>query len=194
MKKTFINDDDLFAAIMKGDEQAKKQLYETIGPPLYGFALKWVKNKEAAEDILALAFSKSLSGAIPFDNLKHISCYVFNAVRWGCLDHKSIPSYYIPLDKIEETIAGDEQIEEDYIRFENRKAVFAQINALPKESDRRILMLTMAGKKPVEIAAETGLSAKYVRRRIAALATIIRNELLIKNIITVLLLLMFIKY
>jgi DNA-directed RNA polymerase specialized sigma24 family protein len=195
MSKNFNNDNELFEAIMNNNALAIKQYYETIFPPLCGYTYKWVKNREVGEDIASYSFAKTLGSDVSFRDLKHMNCYMYTTARWGCLDYlkKNPPPYNVPLEKVEEMLSDDTLFEEDFIRFEYLKLVYAEIKKLPRELDRRILLMTMASYTPEEISRATGKSTRYVQRRLRILAEIIRNGLIDNNLITVLLLLFFIK-
>ena len=199
MKKKFETDDELFNALMSNDEQAKKQLHNDRIRLLYWLAFQMVKNKEEAAYIAKYAFSKSLSKG-PFKNLEHLIRYMNRAVRYASLDYlkslkaaKTIPAYKIvPLENEEDEPAAKQQIEDDFIRAERLKAVYAEINNLP-DLERRIMWLSLEGKKTAEIAEELGCTPRQVRDKLRTLPEIIRNALINKNIITALLLLFFIK-
>jgi RNA polymerase sigma-70 factor (ECF subfamily) len=195
MSKNFNNDDELFEAIMNNNALAIMQYYETIFPPLCGYTYKWVKNKEAADDIASYSFAKTLRSDVPFRDLKHLDCCMYTTARWGCLDYlkKNPPPYNVPLEKVEEMLSDDTLFEEDFIWFENIRFVNAEIMKLPRELDRRILLMTMASYTPEEIGLATGKSTRYVQRRLRILADVIRTVLIDNNLITVLLLLFFIK-
>ncbi|HCR91431.1 MAG TPA: hypothetical protein DIW50_13425 [Prolixibacteraceae bacterium] len=51
-------DNNLVALLQKGDEQAFKLLFEKYGTRLYQFSLKYLKEKESAEDLLNEVFLK----------------------------------------------------------------------------------------------------------------------------------------
>ena len=198
--RKYATDDELFRAIMNNDEQAKKQLHKDRIRLLYWLAFKMVKNREEAAYIARYAFSKSLSSGKPFKDLEHLTRYMNKAVRYASLDHlkslkaaKTIPAYNIvPLENEEEALTAEQQIEDDFTRTERLKAVYAEINNLPY-LDRRIMQLSLEEKNTEEIAEELGCTPRYVRDRRRALPKIIRNALINKNIITVLLLLFVIK-
>lgn len=197
MNEKFSNDDELFAAIMNNDEQAKRVFHSRVIQSLYWLAFKFVNNKMEAEDIASLAFSRSLTSGTQFNDLKHIIYYMRKAVRFACLDHlkkhKNDPSYHVPIEKLEEELANDQNIEEDFIRAEYLQAVYAQINNLPDEQDRRILLLTMDSRSNEEIGEAIGRTPRYVRDRRNVLVKILRNKLIDNDIISVLLLLLLIK-
>lgn len=186
MRNRFNDDNQLFDAIMDHNEQAIKQYHNTIIQPLYGFAYKRINNKDAAFDIATDAFNTTLQSGVKFISLKHIAHYMYNNARYKCKDYfkrKAIPLPDVPLENIEDTVAGDENVEDDITRSEYRKAIYKQIDALPGEKDRCILLLTLQSKKPAEIASELSCSDEYVRNRLKRLAEIIRNELINKKII-----------
>jgi RNA polymerase sigma factor (sigma-70 family) len=197
--RKYATDDELFNALMNNDEQAKKQLHKDKIRLLYWLAFRIVKNKEEAAYIARYAFSKSLSGG-PFKDLEHLIRYMKRAVRYASLDYlkglnaaKTIPAYKIvPLENEEDELAAKQQIEDDFTKAERLKAVYAEINNLP-DLERRMMWLSLEGKKTAEIAEELGCTPREVRDKLRTLPEIIRKALINKNIITVLFLLFFIK-
>ncbi len=108
---------------MKKDELAKKQFYYDIK---YACCIGWlpekIENREDAEYLARLAFSRTLASQAEFKDLKHITRYMCKAVRFACLDYvkrlkakKNMPVYNIPLEKVEEALADEQQVDEDYI-------------------------------------------------------------------------------
>lgn len=192
MKETFNNDDELFKAIMKNDEQAIKKYHDDIYPALRGFAHKRVKDLEAATDIATDAFCDTLKSGYKFTDLNGITWYLYNNARFKCRDHnkKKVSPQDSPLDDEKFLVADAAQFENDVIWAEFRRITYEQIKGLPRDIDRDILMLALKGYKPVEIAKQIGTYDEYVRTRIKNLAKQIRNELIDKKIITVLILLL----
>jgi RNA polymerase sigma-70 factor (ECF subfamily) len=198
--KRYGSDYELFQALIDNDQDAKEQFHKTIGPVLYLIAFKKVKDRDAAFDIATEAFIRSLEKGGPFNDLEHVTRYMYNAVGYEFLNYlrrakakKNNPSNkVVPLEKKEEAIGDELTIEAEITRAENRKALHAQIAKLP-EMDRRILILTLENKTNDEIAEELGCTTRYVRDRRNKLARDIRNALVANKIITVLFLLIFIK-
>jgi RNA polymerase sigma factor (sigma-70 family) len=192
MKETFSNDDELFRAIMNNDEQAIKKYHDDIYPALRGFANKRVKDLEAATDIATDAFCDTLNSGYNFTDLKGITWYLYNNARYKCQDHKKrkAPANDSPLNDDEVLDADALQFENDVIWSEFRMIAYEQIKALPRKIDRDILIQALKGFKPVEIAKQLGTYDEYVRTRIKDLAKQIRNELIDKKIISVLILLL----
>lgn len=192
MKETFNNDDELFKAIMNNNEQAIKKYHDDIYPALRGFAIKRVKDIEAATDIATDAFCDTLNSGYRFTDLKGITWYLYNNARYKCRDHKKkkLSPYDSPLDDEEVLDVDALQFENDVIWSEFRMIAYEQIKALLRDIDRDILMLALKGFKPVEIAKQLGTYDDYVRTRIKDLAKQIRNELIDKKIISVLFLLL----
>jgi RNA polymerase sigma-70 factor (ECF subfamily) len=189
MKKKFKDQIQLFEAIVNNDQQAIKQFYDHIIEPLSGFIRKTINNKEDAEEIAADAFVESLNRIDKCRNLKHLKCYIFIRARFKCQDyHKKTTIPIKPLEDVERTEKCDQDIEGDIFKEEVAKAVLTQINNLDRKIDRQIMLLSLAGIKTSEIALQLGYSEEYVRNRRRKLLKDLRNDLINKKIITVLVL------
>jgi RNA polymerase sigma factor (sigma-70 family) len=188
-------DNQLFDAIINNNEQAIRQYHDDIIPPLCGFAYKWIykDNKEAAADIATDAFCDTLKSGVKFDDLKHVTSYMYINAGFKCGEYNKKKKKMLPpnrpLEDVEYTLLDDQNLEDDVIRSEFFKAILMQINNLDREKDRKLLLLSLRSFKPVEIARQLGLDDEYVRTRIKDLAKKIRNELITKKIITFLFLL-----
>jgi DNA-directed RNA polymerase specialized sigma24 family protein len=192
MKKKFTDDEQLFEAIIKGDKQAIEQFREDKITPLTYLALEYIGNKQDARGIAINAFYKTLQSGVAFESLNHIYNYIRGRVRFACLDYiKGLPGY-IPIEDVEHTLISEQDFEAKMIKAEYYYALYKQIKKLPSKTDRDILLKTLEGKNPVEIAREIGRTDRYVRRRLESLGKKIRNELIANKIITVLFLLLFI--
>ncbi len=61
MKSTFVNDDELIAAMLRGDEAAFRSFFASYFPRLYRFALPRLANDaEAARDVVQGALAKAM--------------------------------------------------------------------------------------------------------------------------------------
>lgn len=182
---------ELFKAIMEKDPLAIKQYHKKIFRLLFKLAYNWIPNKAEANDIVSMAFARSLSGDTPFNDLDHIKNHMCQAVKWACQDKlkKAGQVKNVYVDNMDEIYKRELQFEHDYIDATYVDLIYAEINSFKKPLDRKILLRTMASFTPAEIARETGKTPKYIQRRLKKLTDIIRNQLNNKNTITVLLLL-----
>jgi RNA polymerase sigma factor (sigma-70 family) len=197
--KRYAIEAELFEALMRKDERAIKQFYYEKIPLLYWLACQKISNKEDAVYLARLAFSKTLASDKVFKDVKHITRYMCKAVKYACLDHlkslkaqKAMPVFNLPLDMIDEALLADEQRPDlDFINQELLKAVRAEVQNLPQPA-REMLLLFLEGKKTAEIAEELNCTPRQVRDKLRTLPATIYNELIKNNLITVLLLLLFI--
>jgi RNA polymerase sigma factor (sigma-70 family) len=197
--KKYDTETDLFEALMRKDELARKQLYYEKIRLLYWLAYQFIKNKEDAEYCARLGFSKTLASNEAFNDLEHVNNYMCKAVKFACLDHikslkaqKAIPAYNVlPLDQEEEALADERRHDNDLIRLEFLEAVYAEIERLPTLA-RQMLLLFLADKKTAEIAEELGCTPRQVRDKLRALPTTLYKALINNKLISILFLLLFI--
>jgi RNA polymerase sigma factor (sigma-70 family) len=187
MNKQFNNDEQLFQSIMDHDEQAIRQYHDDITPRLSGYAYKWIRHKEDAADIATDAFVTTLKSEVEFKKLSEMTGYMYNNVRFKCLDYlkRNLPPQHVSIDELESVIASDKNLEEDLARTEFFKAVQASINKL-NDKERKILKMYLEGYNSVEIGEVLGCSDAVVRSTYARALQKIRIDLINKQIIIVL--------
>ena len=78
----------LIASVARGDESAFDQLYEATAPQLLGVALRMVRDRSQAEDIVQEAFTRVWTRASTFDPAAgQAMAWLSSIVRHGAIDH-----------------------------------------------------------------------------------------------------------
>lgn len=92
--------DTALAACAKGDRQALRDIYENEGPRLLGVAMRIVRQRQQAEDILHDAFIKIWTGATSFDAKRGSGRgWIYSVVRNLAFNKIRDGAHEVPVDE-----------------------------------------------------------------------------------------------
>jgi RNA polymerase sigma-70 factor (ECF subfamily) len=162
-------DNELISQLQKGDRDAFKMLFDKYGTRLYQFSLKYLRDKEDAEDLLNEVFMKVWEKRSNLRTNTSFQSYLFtiayNDIRQKFLK-KGREEKYIQVfaeKNLVESGNGEDQIDYTLIVQKINKA----INLLPARR-REIFDLSYRNElKNHEIAAKLGLSEQFVKNQLS---------------------------
>lgn len=149
--------------------------------PLCMFALHYLQDAGAAEDIAQEAFRvlwEKLSSGNEIGNKKS---YLFSTVRNRCIDslRKSRSSVNVPIDSCDEDsccTGGDTADTGDYMEDSFREAaLWTAIDRLPDKCRKVFLMAKRDGMKYEEIAEKLDISENTVRNQVSKALKTLKN-------------------
>lgn len=157
----------------KGIEILFKGLYR----PLCLYALHYVEDIDAAEDIVQEAFLAYWKHSQVSSAPVSPKAYLYTSVRNFCIDilRKKAPDQ-IDLDKIPidtESVITDEEAQ---ARSESEARLWSAIDRLPAQRRQLLLMSKRDGLTYSEIASELGLSVFTVRNQISRALSSLRKD------------------
>ena len=157
--------------LCQGDPGAFRAIYEKFYGQLYSFTVKFLNNKEDAEDVLHDIFSKLWRDRATFDEIKNIEAYLHIMIRNACLDFLRRAAL---VSRIQRNLLYEMENEEEYhfrlaeIKGEVIQFVKMEIEQLPIKYKDVFRMAFMEGFSNAEIASALGLknqdvaSIKYI--------------------------------
>lgn len=161
----------------RGDERAFEKLVEAYQKQVYNLALKIVKNREDALDLSQEAFLKAWRGLPGFRQEAKFSSWLYRLTYNVCLDflRKSARENVISLtveNEGEEVVQADlpdsapgpEKQAEDK---ETAETLRREVEKLPEEQKRCLLLRAVNGLEYSEIAEIMGVSVGTVKSRIS---------------------------
>ena len=167
--RTDNTDNNLVALLQKGDEQAFKSLFEKYGIRLYQFSLKFLKDKEDAEDVLNEVFLKIWENRQSLKTNLSFQAYLFtiayNNIRQRFIK-KSREEKYIRIfteEYLVSTSKDEDQL--DYYSFVER--VNEIIDLLPPRRKEIFILSYKDELRNEKIAEMLGLSENFVRKQLA---------------------------
>lgn len=172
----------LLEGLVEGNVKIYDYLFHYYYSGLVSFAIKYVKDKDVAEDIVQEFFYKLW---INKENLKitnTLKAYFFTSVKNRCLDYfrkqevrVKAKDYFINLNENLENLVDDEQ--KYFVESELREHIFDVLNKLPEKCRRVFVMNRFEGLKPIEISEKEQISVRTVEGHIGKALKILRQEL-----------------
>src|SRR5665647_3131246 len=102
-------DEDLMVMYQKGEVRAFEVLLSRHRKPVYNFILRFVGDKETAEDLLQEAFMRVIKGAEAYKRQAKFTTWLYTIARNLCVDqtrrrkHRKHASLDAPMDSSEES-------------------------------------------------------------------------------------------
>lgn len=156
------------ALLQKGDKQAYKTLFEKYGTRLYFFALKYLKEKEDAKDLLNEVFLTLWESRQNLKTNSSLQAYLFtiayNNIRQRFLK-KIREEKYVRVfaeEYLVDTSKGEEQL--DYELFVEK--INRIIDLLPPRRREIFILNYKEELKNYQIAEKLGLSDHHVKKQL----------------------------
>ena len=173
-----INDVDLFDLTKSGDRSAFTEIYDRYFSLLYLHALRRLKNKDEAKDIVQDIFSDLWSGRCLINPRTNVSNYLYTSIRNRVLNveaHKNVRSKY------QSSLNLNERTESptDHLARERQLQVLIEkeIEALPPRMKTVFLMSRKSHMPFVEIARDLQITEQSVRSHVKNALRILRVKL-----------------
>ena len=169
LKTVFYNADTELVALLKGgDKTAFKELFDKYGKRLYQFSLKFLREKEDAEDLLNEVFLKIWENRRNLKTDTSFQSYLFtiayNNIRQRFLK-RSREEKYIQIfatEHLTENLKNEDQI--DYLSFV--KVVNDAIEMLPARRREIFLLYYKEELKSKQIAEKLNITEQFVRNQL----------------------------
>jgi RNA polymerase sigma-70 factor (ECF subfamily) len=173
-----VTDEDLLAAIARGDEGALAQLYGRYGRVAYGLALRVVRDQGLAQDAVQEAFLAAWRTAAAFDPARgKASTWLLTFVHRRAVDlvRREDRRRGEPLD--DAPVAGGDETDEEAIVREERRRVQAALEVLTPNEREPIELAYYGGLSQSEVAERLGVPLGTVKSRMFAGLARLRDTL-----------------
>lgn len=161
--------------LMEGDENAFQTLFIDYYAVLVSFAMKYLEDQEAAEDIVQDVFVKIWETREKLGKIDNLSAYLYQMVRFRSFN-------YLRAEKIRQdaTKSFAEELEEtemnEYIKNETFRIVMRTLEDLPPGS-RNVFSRALQGYSAKEIADELGIAVETVKKQKQVARRILKEKL-----------------
>ena len=172
-------DQNLVQLLQKGNVAAFDSLFEVYSPKLFGFALKYFKNEDDAQELVQEVFIKVWENRHTLKSELSFKSYLFtialNKIR-KYFNKKDISLRYLESLQNKYEIIDDQAIQDD-----NYESVLKQINIIIEQmpSRRREIFMKskLEGKSSKEISMLLNISAGNVDNQVSLALHYIRAQL-----------------
>ena len=152
--------DGYLSALQKGNERAFRILFDKFYASLCLFAESFLKDKEAAADIVQETFIKYWARHADFDNYYKIRSFLYVVTRHACLNYLRDNQAHVDISEWKE-LETEDFFEKKIIEEEAYRLFYAAVEELPSQM-RRVIHYTLDGLKNAEIAQEMKISEHAV--------------------------------
>lgn len=184
------SDEDLMLQYQQGEVRAFEILLGRHRRPVFNFILRFVGDKETAEDLLQETFMRVIRGVDSYKRQAKFTTWVYTIARNLCVDqsrrrkHRKHASLDAPMDKSEESGTLLDVTPGDAMTAERQTAnkqlhlrMQAAIEALPDDQREVFMMREFLDMPFSQIAAIVGISENTVKSRMRYALEKLRLEL-----------------
>lgn len=153
-------DADLVRKLNIGDPKALRLFFDSFYPSVCVYAIKFVKQSDAAEDIAQDAFVQFWRIRDHFASIRKIRAFIYTTVRNACIN-------YLKQKKTREDVLANNPVIEEIsyellVEEETYRLLDAAIQRLPNRT-REIILLALQGHNNPEIAEILGVSINTIK-------------------------------
>ena len=165
-----LSDEALLAAVGLGDADAATVFVRRFQRPVYGLALSITLDQSAAEEIAQQAFERAWRHAASYDGrrgsvatwllaiTRHVSIDAVRVRRHVPLDPATVAELLPPSDAVDPQSAA--------LAADQLGRLRRELDALPAEQRRAVLLATIGGRTAVEIGAMEGVPVPTAKTRL----------------------------
>jgi len=164
LKGNICDQEFLIQRLNEGVIEAFEYIFKASYKALSYYALKLTGSKMAAEDIVQSVFIRLWKNKNKFDSIYSLKSFLYVSVRNGCMDeNKRVTAAF----NTKKTLTGrrnsfSEEELADILNAETLSILYNSIHELPPVC-RRIMMMSLSGKKNSEISEKLKISVNTVR-------------------------------
>ena len=163
------------ADIQKKDEiNAFKHFFESFYPSVCVFARKYLRDEAIAKDFAQESFIEYWKKKENFTDIKAIKGFIYTVTKNKCLNELKL--HRVSGNSAKEEILTDEYFYDLIFEEETYAIVHHSVNTLAPQS-RKIVWLSMEGKKNQEIAEQLTISVNTVKTLKKNAYKALRNQL-----------------
>jgi RNA polymerase sigma-70 factor (ECF subfamily) len=164
-----LSDQELMRIVQGGDFSPASEIYDRYSGRIYNFALRFLRNAEAAEDATQEVFVKMMKHANQFQGDAKLSTWLFSITANWCRDYlRKADNKSKESDDVLLTIAApaDQSPDRTLEQRENEALIKRALQALTPEQREAILLSRYQGLSYAEIAQISGCSEGAVKTRV----------------------------
>jgi RNA polymerase sigma-70 factor (ECF subfamily) len=187
--ETTLQDEQLIAAVAHGDRRAFETIYDRYAPAVFGLALKMLRDREVAEEIVQEVFWRVWQRAGSFDCKRSFAPWLFGIAHNACIDElrrqRMRPQSIRGDDEYSllSMIPDDTDVSELALHVEQRRSVAEALQQLPVEQRQALTLAYFGGLTQPEIAEQVEAPLGTVKTRIRLGLQKLRDMLQVQELI-----------
>jgi RNA polymerase sigma-70 factor (ECF subfamily) len=173
------NEKELFRLIAAGDEKAFERLYDLVKPKMIGYVIKLMKTEVAVMEVVQESMVRVWLNRDKLPDIEYPISWLFKIVANECFRYfrKNGLQQQVKqeLQKLSTDVSDVTERELSY--RETQRIIQDVVLSLPGRQREIYRLSRIEGLNMHEIAAQTGLSYRYVKKVLMAALKIIRQKL-----------------
>lgn len=174
-----LNDSELVSLLKRNDDRAYNEIYQRYKWVLFLHALKRIRNREEAKDIVQELFITLWDKRREMEIKGHLSGYLFTAIRNRVIkfiSHQQVESVYI--SSLGNSINAGICITDHRTRENNLAEIIEkEIQDLPEKMRQVFILSRKQNLSHKEISEQLGIEETTVKRQISNALKILRTKL-----------------
>ncbi len=174
----------LIDGLRKNQEQGLTTAYRQYNKKLLLFAMRYLKNREIAEEIVSDTFVKMWRNRLSFDTDEKLQAFLYICTKNACLNHLRKPALLDPLEIIENTDFALSKDVDAYTKIIHAELIMMINEEVARLSTRQREVFEMSffeGLTVEEISKRLAVSVDVVYANRSRALAILRNQLKLKN-------------
>jgi len=188
-----LNEKDLIALLVEGNEQAFEKLYNSYSPRLLGYLVKLVKSETIAGELLQDVFVKLWNMRHNIDPSQSFRSYLFRITENIVFDffRKAARDKKLQATIINITCKGYLHVEESLYTKENEQILHNVINLLPPKRRQIFQLIKMEERSYDEVSRLLSISNSTISDHIVKATKFIRQHLEDSHVMVIQILIIF---
>ncbi|ERJ58833.1 RNA polymerase sigma-70 factor [Sphingobacterium paucimobilis] len=174
----------LIDGLHKNKEQSLIAVYRLYNRKLLLFAMRYVKVREAAEEIVADSFIKMWNNRHLFSDEEKLKAFLYICTKNACLNYLRKPVLEDPLESILNTefdLAQDVDVYTKMVHAELMAAIYKEVEKLSERQRKVFHMSFLEGLTVEEISQRLGVSTDVVYANRSRALAILRTHFKLHN-------------
>lgn len=179
-KKLFNSDLEALESLRGGHEKGFTYFFEKLYPKLLWFGMRFLKDEDAAKDIVQHSFIRMWESGIykEFNDVTGIAAWLYQVSRnkiSQVVAHEKVRIRNNPAIAYETETVTNASVEDKLIRAEVIGDLYLYIDSLPSDCKTIFKLLFIRGKEVREVAEELGLAITTIKNQKYRGISIIKN-------------------
>lgn len=178
-KTDHITDNSLVARLRNDNKDAFRSLYDRYGKKIYYFSLRYLGNKEEAEDLVQTVFTNIWINRKMLDESREIRSYIFQSAAnfvYNIIKKRSVRARFAETKVREGEPSSDEPFEA-VVAHDLQETLNSIIEGLPDQQKEVFRLSRTAHLTNEEIGQKLGISVRTVENHLYRALKYIRKKL-----------------
>jgi len=157
-----LDEEQLVAACRKNDQRALRQLYERYAPSMLGICMRYVKDRDAAQDVLHDGFIKVFENLNKLKSSSSLSSWIRKIMVNTAISSLRKSTPFDPIEQHTEDLQDDTMLQDQFRLYEPEQIVKA-LQQLPDTQRIIFNLYEIEGYSDQQLAEEYNMKPSSIR-------------------------------